>query len=174
MTYSIRYYGDPVLRKRAQEVTIFDEEIKRFIAGLVRTMYANPAAGLAAPQVGKSLRIFVRRNCLIDEEGNIKYTDEQVFVNPRITILDDELQEEEEGCLSLPGIREEVVRPMRIRVEALDGEGTPFTEELEGYRARVIMHENDHINGVLFVDRIDPKARKKIEPILRALKKKHE
>jgi len=173
MTYPIRFYGDSVLRKRAQEVTIFNEEIKQFIAGLVRTMFAHPAAGLAAPQVGKSLRIFARRNCNIDEDGNIEYTDSQVFVNPRITILDDALQIDDEACLSIPGIREDVVRPVRIHVEALDGEGNPFTEELEGYRARVILHENDHINGVLFVDRVDHKVRKRIEPLLRVIKKKY-
>jgi peptide deformylase len=173
MTYQIHYYGDPVLRKRAKEVTVFDDELKQFIETLTRTVYSNPAAGLAAPQVGKSLRIFARRNCIIYEDGNIKYTDVQIFINPRVTVLSNELQEEDEACLSLPGIRESVARPMHIRIEALDANGEPFTEELEGYRARVVMHENDHINGVLFIDRIDPKARKRIEPLLRSIKQKY-
>jgi len=173
VTLSLRYYGDPILRKRAQDVVVFDAEIKQFAQALVQTMYGNPAAGLAAPQVGRSIRIFARRNFIVKEDGWLEYTDAQVFINPRITILDDELQEDEEGCLSIPNLRAQVTRPLRIRVEAFDADGKPFTEELEEYKARVVMHENDHLNGVLFVDRLDPKERKKIEPELRAIKKKY-
>ena len=173
MTLPLRYYGDPILRKRGQEIAVFDEELKQFAETLIQTMYANPAAGLAAPQVGRSIRMFARRNFIVKENGWIEYTDAQIFINPRITVLSDELQEEDEGCLSIPGLRANVIRPMHIRVEAFDQHGNPFTEELEGYKARIVMHENDHINGVLFIDRVNVHDRKKIDAELRAIKKKY-
>ncbi len=173
MTLNLCYYGDPILRKRAQEITVFDDELKKFSEALIKAVYDNPAAGLASPQVGKSIRMFVRRNFIVKDDGWIEYTDTTLFINPRITVLDDELQEEDEGCLSIPGLRGNVIRPMRIRVEASDIKGNPFTEELEGYKARIVLHENDHINGVLYIDRMDPKERKKLEPELRAIKKKY-
>ena len=169
----LRYYGDPVLRKRAEEVTVFDEELKKFAQDLIDTVYAHPAAGMAAPQVGKSLRIFASRNFYVRPDGYYEYTDVDVYINPKITILGDELEDDMEGCLSIPGIREYVIRPKKVRIEAVDMHGKPIVHELEGYKARNILHENDHINGVLFIDRIDKKARNKIDPVLRSIKKKY-
>ena len=173
-TLNLFYYGHPVLRKRASEVTVFDEELKRFVQDLIDTVYAHPAAGLAAPQVGKSLRIFASRNFYVRPDGYYEYTDVDVYINPKITILDEELEEDTEGCLSIPGIREQVIRPKRVKIEAVDAEGKPIVQEFEGYKARNILHENDHINGVLFVDRLDPRVRKKIDPLLRDIKKKYQ
>jgi peptide deformylase len=169
----LRYYGDPILRKRAEEVTVFDEELKQFVQDLIDTVYAHPAAGMAAPQVGKSLRIFASRNFYVRPDGYYEYTDVDVYINPKITILGDELEDDVEGCLSIPGIREYVIRPKFVRIEAVDVNGNPVVQEFEGYKARNILHENDHINGVLFIDRIDQKARKKHDPVLRAIKKKY-
>ncbi len=169
----LRYYGDPVLRKRCPELTKFDEELKRFAKDLEETLYAHPAAGLAAPQVGSSLRIFTKRNYVVREDGTIKYTDAKFYINSKITPIGFELQDELEGCISVPGPWLPIIRPMHVRIEACDLDGKPFVEELDGYKARCVMHENDHVNGVLFFDRADPKDRNKIEPVLRAIKKKY-
>lgn len=167
------YYGHPVLRKKAVRVTVFDDGLQKFLKDFVDTLYAHPAAGLSAPQVGKSLRVFAKRNFYVRPDGYYEYTDASVYINPTITLLTDEVIEDTEGCLSIPGLRETVLRPAKVQIQALDIEGKSLCQELEGYEARIILHENDHLNGVLFIDRMDPKKRKKIEPFLRSLKKKY-
>ncbi len=173
MQLPIVYFGDPRLRKRALSVAEITEELRKLASDMLETMDANNGIGLAATQVGREVRLFVLRNYVENEKGSVELTNPQFFINPKIVILDDRVQEDGEGCLSLPGVRAPVVRPYFIRVEALDLEGKPFVEEIEGYKARVILHENDHLNGVLFIDRISTKERKKIAPDLQALKKKY-
>lgn len=173
MLLPIVIFGDPILRKKALPLEEINEELFKLAQDMLETMDANRGIGLAAPQIGRSIRMFILRNYQEQEDGSIALTEPQVFINPKITILDDRLQEDSEGCLSIPHLSGNVVRPYYIRVEAVDLSGSPFTEEIEGYKARVVLHENDHLNGVLYIDRISTDERKKLEPELRAIKKKY-
>lgn len=172
MLLKLRYYGDPLLRNKCLPVGEITEEIRQLVTDMLETMDQNNGIGLAAPQVGKNLRLFVLRNYEVDDKGDPVLSAPQVFINPRLFDHSRSRIEEEEGCLSIPGIRGRVSRPIRIQIEATNLKGNVFTEELEGYNARVRMHENDHLNGVLFIDRIDAKARKEIEPLLCEIKKR--
>ena len=173
MLLKIYYYGHPVLRKRCEPIVEITEEIRQLASDMIETMDKNDGIGLAAPQVGHSIRMFVLRNYLETEDGKWTMSEPKVFINPKLSAPSDELIVDTEGCLSLPGLRLEVDRPEKITVEAMDLEGNLFTEEVEGYNARVRMHENDHINGVLFIDRIDASSRKKIDAVLKQIKKKY-
>lgn len=173
MQLPIALYGNPVLRKKAQKIEEFTEELQRLAQDMLETMDANNGIGLAAPQIGKSISLFILRNYVEQEDGTIHLSDPQAYINPVITVLDDRIQEEDEGCISLPGLRGNVIRPYFIRIEAFDLLGNKFAEELEGYKARVVMHENDHLNGVLYIDRLSAHERKELEPELRAMKKKY-
>ncbi len=173
MLLQIRYYGDKILRTRAAPVEKITDEIRELVANMIETMDAAKGVGLAAPQVGHSLRIFVLRNYIETPEGDLSFSDPIVYINPVLSNPSLKKVSDTEGCLSIPGIREEVDRPLKIRVEAMGIDGVPFAEEIEGYNARVRMHENDHLNGVLFIDRISLRARKKIEQYLKEIQKKH-
>jgi len=173
MLLPIMIFGNPILRKKAAPVTDFTEELAILAQNMLETMDLAYGIGLAATQIGRDLRMFILRNYVVQEDGTVHLTEPQVYINPTITILDDRMQEDEEGCLSIPKLKGSVVRPFFIRVEALDLNGNTFTEEVEGYKARVIMHENDHINGVLFIDRLPPDEKKKLEPDLQAIKKQY-
>ncbi len=170
MKLPIIYYGNPLLRKKAKEVGAITPEIQQLAFDMIETMDANQGIGLAAPQVGQLIRLFVLRNYVEAPDGTFQLTNAQVYVNPKVSLLSNQTQEDTEGCLSIPKLRAPVVRPLSIRVEALSLDGIPFVEEIEGYKARVIMHENDHLNGVLFIDRLDSQLRKKLEPDLRKIK----
>ncbi len=169
----IRMYGDPVLRAHCAAVETITEEIKQLIRDMIETMDLSKGCGLAAPQVGYALRIFVLRDYVETPEGDFALSDPRVYINPKLSNPSLKKVLDSEGCLSIPGIRADVERPLKIRVEAIDIEGRPFAEEVEGYNARIRMHENDHINGVLYIDRLDLRRRKKIEPLLKDLQKKH-
>lgn len=170
----IHYYGDPILRQYCQPIAEITDEIRKLALDMVEYMDNHNGIGLSAPQIGKSIRLFVLRNYVEDENGRLSMeSDFKVFINPKILSISDEMVLDVEGCLSLPGLRCPVVRPLRITIEATDLNGNRFTEELSGINARVRMHENDHINGVLYPDRVDPKIRNQIEPILRQIKKQY-
>ncbi len=176
MILPIRYYGDPVLRKRCEPILEITDEIRQLVADMIETMNAHNGLGLAAPQVGHLVRLFVLREYLTEEDGDeeeLRLSEPKVYINPKITNPSDELISDVEGCLSIPEIKYPVFRPLKITVTATDLEGKEFTEELEDYNARIRMHENDHINGVLFIDRLEPDFKKKIDPILVAIKKKY-
>ena len=173
MLLKVYYYGHPILRKRCEPITELTDEIRKLASDMIETMDKNNGIGLAAPQVGYPIRMFVLRNYIFTDDGQWTFSKPIVFINPKLSKPGDELVTDTEGCLSLPGIRLNVTRPDKITVEAIDLEGQTFVEELEGYNARVRMHENDHINGVLFIDRIDVNTRKKIDPVLREIKKKY-
>ncbi|MBM3207804.1 MAG: peptide deformylase [Chlamydiae bacterium] len=172
MKLEILGYGHPILRKKCDPVEEITDEIKKLVADMIETMDAADGVGIAAPQVGRSIRLFVLRNYIEKEDGSMDLSPPIVYINPKLTDPSSDMVEEVEGCLSIPGIKLKVLRPSSINVEAMDLDGNIFFEKLEGYNARVRMHENDHINGVLFVDRIDTVTKKKIEPILKNLKKK--
>ncbi len=176
MILDLIYYGNPLLRQKCKPIEKITPEIKKLVADMIETMDLDQRGiGLAAPQVGVPLRLFVLRRYETVEstEGELKLSEPYVYINPKITILDDEPVIDSEGCLSIPKVKGNVERPLKIAVEATDLEGNLFTHEIEGYNARVILHENDHLNGVLFIDRMHPKERKIIEDALRAIKNKH-
>jgi peptide deformylase len=150
----VRKYGDPVLRRKAEPVNEVTPEIHRVLGDMVDTMYDETGIGLAAPQVGISLRLMV----VADEDGR----GAEALVNPVIVDRGGEVTAEE-GCLSLPGIFAPVSRSDWVRVQAEDVHGQPLTIEARGLRARVFQHELDHLDGVLFIDRLDPMARDRIK-----------
>jgi peptide deformylase len=145
----IRLFGDPVLRSRAQEVVDFDKELRTLVADLTDTMLEAPGAGLAAPQIGVGLRVFTW------------YVDGEVghLVNPDLT-LSEELQDGPEGCLSLPDLTYDCRRALSVVARGWSMHGEPVTVEGSELLARAIQHETDHLDGVLFIDRLDPAARK--------------
>lgn len=155
----IRRYGDPVLRRRASPVTEITPEIQRLIDDMVETMYDALGIGLAATQVGVPHRILV---------VDVGRGEARVYVNPEIVEQDGQVVGEE-GCLSLPGIFADVARAKRVVVEGRDREGRPIREEAQGLMARVFQHEIDHLDGVLFIDRLSP-AKKTL--LKRELKKR--
>ena len=151
---NVRRYGDPVLRRRADPVDAVTPQIRRLAGDMVDTMYDEVGIGLAAPQVGVSVRLMV----VGDEEGR----GAQVLVNPAITDQGGTVTAEE-GCLSLPGIFAQVTRSEWVTLEAQDLEGKPVAITARGLRSRVFQHEIDHLDGVLFIDRLDPVARDRIK-----------
>ena len=137
----IRKYPDPVLKKKSEEVTNFDEELAEFVKTLFSSMKVHDGVGLAAPQVGVLKKIAV-----VEYEGK-----SYVLINPKV-IDQKGIQEGEEGCLSFPGIYAHVTRPQWVKVESRDVEGNTVTFEGEGYTARAFLHEMDHLEGKLFID----------------------
>ncbi len=168
-------YGDPRLRQKSAEIKEITEEIKSFASDMEETMrYAN-GIGLAAPQVGKNIRLFI---ICLDAAEYPKQVDPptnkiQVFINPTISDPSEATVTDEEGCLSIPGIHGDVERPQKIHIKALDLDGNAFSEDVEEWKARMLMHENDHINGTLFIDRMEKNERKLLDPKINALKKKY-
>ena len=153
MQLSMRYLGDPVLRTRAAEVEHMTEEIRTLITDMFDTMYAEDGVGLAAPQVGISQRVIV-----VDPRDDTVAP--FALVNPAITELSVDVERSEEGCLSLPGLKEIVERPARVTVTGIDRDGAPVTIQAEGLLARILQHEVDHVDGILFIDRVSPLKRK--------------
>jgi len=154
MIFPIVLYGDPVLKRKAVDVAHEDESVKEFVESMFETMYAANGVGLAAPQVGQSLRLFVLDTTPMEEEGEDGL--KKAFINP--TMLN-ELGEEwafEEGCLSIPGIRADVNRKPEIRIKYFDENWDEHEESYDGMKARVIQHEYDHIEGKLFTDYLTP------------------
>ncbi len=156
-------FPDPRLRTVAKPVTEVDDNIRRLIDDMFETMYDAPGIGLAASQVNVHKRVVV-----IDVSED--KSQPLVFINPEIEVLDQETSGYDEGCLSVPGFYETVVRPGHIRVKALDRQGNPFVLEPQGLLAVCIQHELDHLNGKLFVDHISPFKRSRIRA---KLEKKH-
>jgi peptide deformylase len=145
----IRLFGDPVLTTPASDVTTFDKELRILVADLTQTMLEAPGAGLAAPQIGVPLRVFVWD---VDEAlGHL--------VNPTLD-LSDEMQDGEEGCLSFPEIRYDTPRAMHVVAKGFNMHGEPVTIEGTEFLARALQHENDHLNGVLFIDKLSNTNRK--------------
>ncbi len=145
----IRLFGDPVLRVPADPVRDFDKELRTLVKDLAETMLAAPGVGLAAPQIGVSLRVFTY--CVDDELGHL--------VNPTLDLSDEE-QDGEEGCLSFPGLAYPTKRAMRVVAKGMNMYGEPVVLEGSELLARCVQHETDHLDGVLFIDRLDREQRK--------------
>jgi peptide deformylase len=160
----IEIIGSDILRRRSRDVDPSGE--RDFLSELIRDMEAileeEEGLGLAAPQAGESLRVFLLESSSLPVGGH------RVFVNPVLT-PSGSLVKREEGCLSVPGVYEDVTRPSCCRVEALDELGRPFALDLEGLAARAAQHENDHLDGVLFVDRLSPLKKRLIRRKLASL-----
>jgi peptide deformylase len=149
----IRIIGDPVLTRMAEPVDAVDEEIVRLARDMVETVHAAPGLGLAAPQVGVGRRVIVVDLSVGEDEDQL-----HVLINPEITEKEGEAVCEE-GCLSVPDIREKVVRPYRVKVRGLDLGGRPVEVEGEDILARALCHEIDHLDGILFVEKLSPLKR---------------
>ena len=155
MILPIYIYGHPVLRKEAQDIDASYPNLKELIDNMYETMYNADGVGLAAPQVGLADRIFViDLSPLADEESPQYEGLKKTFINARIISRTGDMVSTEEGCLSIPGINESVSRHDEIEIEYLDENLEPHTETFTGFTARVIQHEYDHIDGILFVDHI--------------------
>ncbi|HTU99934.1 MAG TPA: peptide deformylase [Luteitalea sp.] len=150
MRRPILRYGDPVLHRKAVAVDALTREIDTLIDDMRDTMHAASGVGLAAPQVGESLRI-----CLVDLSAGRRPDQVMVLINPEL-LSSDGLQLKEEGCLSVPGIEATVPRPLTVTVRAMDRDGDVREIHAEGLLARALQHEIDHLNGILFLDRLRP------------------
>ncbi|NGX54168.1 MAG: Peptide deformylase [Chlamydiae bacterium] len=173
MKLMLRYYGDPVLRKIAQPIEGVTDEIRQLATDMIEVMKANKGMGLAANQVGQLVRLFVSIMDYEDEEGEVQLGEPKIYINPVITSPSNTLVERTEAWLSIPELSGPVTRPLTITIEATDLEGNRFTKECYGFEARCFMHEIDHLNGALYIDRIKGKRRKELEPFLRKIKQKY-
>ncbi len=171
MIYPITVYGDPLLRKIAKDIDPDFEGLPEFIENMFETMYFSDGVGLAAPQVGKSIRIFViDASSAADEEPELENF-KKVFINPEILDRHGDEWSMNEGCLSLPEIREDVMRPEFVKIKYLDENFEEHTEEYGGFAARVIQHEYDHLEGILFIDHISPLRKRLLKSKLTAISK---
>ena len=139
--------GEEVLREKAEPVAEVNDEIRKLADDMFEAMIAADGVGLAGPQVGRKLRMFV---VIADDDVR------RVFINPQIIATSEELGDYDEGCLSIPGVYETIKRPVKVTVQALNEKGKPFTLDADGLLARVIQHEYDHLDGIMFIDRGDP------------------
>jgi peptide deformylase len=159
----IRIYGDSVLRKRAKQITRIDEKIRKLAFEMLGTLKDASGMGLAANQVGEAVRLFVIDRSLFQADDS-----PLIMINPEIVEVRGE-QTEEEGCLSLPGTYAEVTRPLKIKIKGIDLDEKEFMTEAEGLLSRVLAHEIDHLNGVLFIDHLSSIKRKLLSRKLKKL-----
>jgi len=169
MIYPVTVFGDPVLRKKAEPITKDFQDLKGFIQNMFDTMYNSDGVGLAAPQVGQAIRIFVIDSEIDDEDElpGIK----KAFINPEILEKSGDEWVMNEGCLSLPEIREDVLRPETVKIKYFDEEFNEYIETYSGFTSRVIQHEYDHLEGVMFVDYLNPLRKRILKSKLSAISK---
>jgi peptide deformylase len=154
----IRLFGDPVLRTPCRDVESFDDLLAKLCDDMLETMYEAPGVGLAAPQIGLAIRLFVFDAG--DESGP------NAIANPLLSNMDG-VQEDDEGCLSIPNLYFPTSRALAVRVSGQDVEGRPIAFQGEGLLARIFQHETDHVNGTLFIDRLAPEERRKAMALIR-------
>ena len=171
MIFPVSIIGSPVLRKVAKDIDKNYKELPKFIDDMFETMYESDGVGLAAPQVGKSIRLFVVDATPMEEDDPSLKDFKKVIINAKITERSGESKNMEEGCLSIPGIREDVIRQDKIRIEYYDENFEFHDEYYKGISARVIQHEYDHIDGILFTDKISPLRKRIIKGKLQAISK---
>lgn len=164
MLKTIHTYGDPVLRKKARQIDAINQGVKKLVDDMFETMYAAEGIGLAAPQVGESVRLFI-----IDIKPMDSNEGKRVFINPEIVEFGEEKDVYEEGCLSIPTVHEDVVRPKSIRVKYQSLDGEHHDEWIDTFLARVIQHEFDHLEGVLFTDRLSALKRSLLKNTLKKI-----
>jgi peptide deformylase len=171
MIYPIVVYGHPVLRKVAAEISEDYPELNKLIEDLFETMYHSEGLGLAAPQIGKSIRIFVIDGKPAAEDEPSLADFKKAFINPHIIERSGDLLPMNEGCLSIPNLREEVLREAHVRITYYDENWKFIDEQYDGYKARIIQHEYDHLDGILFTDKINPLRRRLLKSKLTAISK---
>lgn len=154
MILNVTKLGEEILRKKAEPVPEINDEIRELVNDMFDTMIENNGVGLAGPQVGKSLRLFV-----IIADDDVR----RVFINPHIIKTSTQVGEYDEGCLSIPQVYETITRPLEVTVQAYNEEGKLFTLEADGLLARIIQHEYDHLDGILYIDRGDKEFAQKTE-----------
>jgi peptide deformylase len=178
MPFAIVHYNAPVLRQKGAEVTHFDTDLTKLAADMIATMHAARGIGLAAQQIGRALQLCVLDLRETDRDFSWELDGAQpplalimplVMVNPKVELLPSAKTIYEEGCLSFPEIRADVARPDLVRVTYRDTQGTPHTLVCNGLFGRCVQHEVDHLNGTLFIDRMDKAARRPIERAIAAL-----
>ncbi len=169
MIYPIVAYGDPVLRKVAQPIEKDSMDVKKLSEEMFETMYESAGVGLAAPQIGMSIRLFVVDGAPMDEEKLKNF--KKVFINPELLTEEGKEWAYEEGCLSIPGIRADVNRQEQLTIRYFDTDWNQFTETYDGIAARIIQHEYDHLEGVLFTDYLSPVKKRLIKSRLNDISK---
>ena len=169
MIYPIVAYGHPVLKKRADEIPVGTPGMKELADDMFETMYQAQGIGLAAPQIGKSIRMFIADGTPLEEEEMQDF--KQVFINPEMIEEFDDPWLYEEGCLSIPGVRDDVSRRARLRIRFYDENWQRHEREYDGMKARIIQHEFDHLEGVLFTDRISAFRRRLLKSRLTGISK---
>jgi peptide deformylase len=171
MTYPILIYGHPILRKVAEDIDEDYPDLQQVINDLFETMYNSEGLGLATPQIGKSIRLFVIDGTPVAEDEPSLAGFKKAFINAHITEKCGELQPMNEGCLSIPNLREEVNRESHIRIEYYDENWVFHDEVFDGYKARIIQHEYDHLDGILFTDKVNPLRKRLLKSKLLAISK---
>ncbi len=181
MPLRIVHFNDPLLRKKGAKVTAFDAALRKLADDMVETMHAAEGIGLAAQQVGRAIQLCVVDLRMADSKFDWEFDGARpplelfmplTLVNPDVTAVPEPRTAYEEGCLSFPGIRGDVTRPDEITVKFQDAAGVPHVLRCTGLLARCIQHETDHLNGILFIDRMETESLAAIEPDLKALKKR--
>ena len=171
MILPIYIYGSTVLRNESVDITPDYPDLNRFVADLWETMYEADGVGLAAPQVGRNIRVFVVDASVNADKDPRLVGFRKTFINARIYGRSDDETPFSEGCLSLPGLNESVNRPSRIKIRYVDENFVEHDEEYDGFAARVIQHEYDHLDGIMFVDRLSPLRKTLIKGKLTSLSK---
>lgn len=167
MILPIVAYGDPILKQRAKEISSSSKDLEILLKNMWETMYAANGVGLAAPQVGKSLRLFivdgspfsVEASLTEDEKNELKGF-KKVFINPKILQKSDDLENFNEGCLSIPDVRGDVARPTTIKIKYQNQYFKEITEHISGLPSRIVQHEYDHLEGILFTDKLSALKKK--------------
>lgn len=171
MIYPIVIYGHTILRKVAEDIGQDYPALQQLVSDLFETMYHSDGLGLAAPQIGKSIRIFVIDGTPVAEDEPSLADFRKAFINARISDRCGELQPMTEGCLSIPNLREEVNRESHIRIKYYDENWNFHDEVYDGYKARIIQHEYDHLDGILFTDKVNPLRKRLLKSKLTAISK---
>ncbi|MGQ8336165.1 peptide deformylase [Sunxiuqinia sp. A32] len=171
MIYPITVYGDPVLRKISEPIEKDYKELEVLVENMFETMYHSDGVGLAAPQIGKAIRIFVIDASSAAEEEPELENFKKAFINPEILERSGDPWIMNEGCLSLPEIREDVSRPEKIKIKYVDENFNEYIEEYGGFAARVIQHEYDHLEGILLTDHLNPLKKRLLKGKLSAITK---
>jgi peptide deformylase len=171
MIRPVYIYGSPVLRKVATNITPNYPNLKELIADMYETMYHSDGIGLAAPQVGVSIRLFVIDASPLEEDYEDLKGFKRTFINAQIVERSGEISLYNEGCLSLPGLREDVNRESSVLIKYVDSDFQPMEERFDGVAARIIQHEYDHLDGILFPDRLSPIRRQILKGKLQAISK---
>ena len=171
MVYPIVVYGDPILRKRAKEIKKGSVDIPAFVQDMFDTMYAAHGIGLAAPQIGRDIRLFVVDGTTLKEEKEDMTGFKKVFINPELVDEEGNEWEFEEGCLSIPNIRENVSRKEQVRIRYFDELWKKKDEVYNGIKARIIQHEYDHLDGKMFIDYLSPLKKRMLKGKLKDISK---